>query len=119
MPVLSAGVREGKNDVNAHVRYFGVGIDLRTEQPKPEKIRRAVDQLLADQSVKANVTRLATELRSYDPNAIITEHLFEAKAHPRHSSADPTRTPVDPHAPARALQGIDQPNSSQRPLLAK
>jgi UDP:flavonoid glycosyltransferase YjiC (YdhE family) len=82
VPVLSAGVREGKNDVNAHVRYFGVGIDLRTEQPKSEKIRRAVDQLLADQSVKANVTRLATELRSYDPNAIITEHLFEAQGPP-------------------------------------
>lgn len=82
VPVLSAGVREGKNDVNAHVRYFGVGIDLRTEQPKPAKIRRAVDKLLSDESFRANVSRLAAELRSYDPNAIITERLFEARDRP-------------------------------------
>lgn len=83
VPVLSAGVREGKNDVNAHVRYFGVGVDLRTEQPDAGKIRRAVDRLLADQAVRANVTRLAAELRSYDPNAIITAHLFEGQSLPR------------------------------------
>lgn len=79
VPVLSAGIREGKNDVNAHIRYFGVGIDLRTEQPKPAKIRRAVDTLLRDQSFKANVAGLAAELNSYDPNTIITERLIGAQ----------------------------------------
>jgi hypothetical protein len=36
VPLLVAGVREGKNDINARVDYFGVGNDLRTERPKPE-----------------------------------------------------------------------------------
>ena len=41
VPLLAAGVQEGKNDVNAHVDYFGVGINLHTERPKPAAIRRA------------------------------------------------------------------------------
>jgi UDP:flavonoid glycosyltransferase YjiC (YdhE family) len=87
IPVLSSGIREGKNDVNAHVRYFGVGADLRTERPKPAKICRAVDRLLADESVRTSMARLATEFRSYDANSIITKHMFEARDVPPRLSA--------------------------------
>ena len=44
VPLLVAGVREGKSDVNAHVDFFGAGIDLRTERPKPERIRVGVQR---------------------------------------------------------------------------
>ena len=47
VPLLAAGVREGKNDVNAHVDYFGVGIDLHTESPKLGDIRRAAERILS------------------------------------------------------------------------
>ena len=40
VPVLSAGVREGKNDINARIDYFGFGIDLKTERPTTEKIAK-------------------------------------------------------------------------------
>jgi UDP:flavonoid glycosyltransferase YjiC (YdhE family) len=48
VPVLAAGIREGKNDVNAHVDYCGAGIDLRTESPKPADIRRAAERILSE-----------------------------------------------------------------------
>ncbi len=46
VPLVTAGIRKGKNDVNAHVDYFQVGIDLRTENSTPEAIRRAAAKVL-------------------------------------------------------------------------
>lgn len=85
VPVLSAGVREGKNDVNAHVRYFGVGTDLRTERPKPGKIRTAAERLLADGGARARAAALAAEMHSYDANAIVARVLF-GPSHPTPST---------------------------------
>ncbi len=71
VPVLAAGIREGKNDVNAHVDYFGVGIDLRTESPRPADIRRAAERILSEPRWKQNVARLRDELSGYHPNELI------------------------------------------------
>ena len=46
VPLFAAGVQEGKNDVNAHVDYFGVGINLHAERPKPAAIRRGAARIL-------------------------------------------------------------------------
>jgi UDP:flavonoid glycosyltransferase YjiC (YdhE family) len=75
VPLLVAGVREGKNDVNAHVDYFKAGIDLRTESPKPDAIRRGVERLLREPQWKQNVARLRDEFSRYQPFKLIDGYL--------------------------------------------
>ena len=94
VPVLSAGTREGKNDINAHIRHFGVGVDLRTETPSPSKIREGVDRLLTDQQIRSNVARLANEFSRYDPNTAITRVLFYGDNAPPPETYDEQRLRV-------------------------
>jgi UDP:flavonoid glycosyltransferase YjiC (YdhE family) len=81
VPLVTAGIREGKNDVNAHVDYFGVGIDLRTENPKPEAIRRAAERVLRELRWKQNAARLRDELNRYCPYELIDAYLASGAAH--------------------------------------
>ena len=80
VPVVGAGTREGKNDLNARVGYNALGIDLRTEHPKPTAIRRAVRRVLDDPRYRSNVARLRDELRSYHPVDRIEGLLLENQA---------------------------------------
>lgn len=80
VPLLTAGIREGKNDINAHVDYFRVGIDLRTENPKSRDIRRATEQLLSEPHWKQNVARLRDEFSAYEPNELIDATLAQGAA---------------------------------------
>ena len=75
VPVLAAGVREGKNDVNAHVAYFDVGINLRTERPKPADIQRAADRILHEPCWQQDAGRLRDELSTFHPNELIAAYL--------------------------------------------
>ena len=81
VPLLGAGTGEGKNDVNAHVDYFGVGINLRTERPKPADIQRATQRILSEPKWKQNVARLRDEFNCYHPNEIIDTHLANGHVH--------------------------------------
>ena len=67
VPVVAAGKTEGKNDIAARIGYNHLGIDLRTERPKPARIREAVHQVLADATYAAKVETVRAELASYDP----------------------------------------------------
>lgn len=67
VPVVTAGKREGKNDLNARTAYNKLGIDLGTERPKPAAIAQAVQRVLASADVAANVKNLRDELDSYRP----------------------------------------------------
>lgn len=80
VPVVCAGKREGKNDINARVAHNGLGIDLRSERPRPAAIRRAVHTVLADSGYAARVADLRSELESYDPMATIEQALLAAAA---------------------------------------
>jgi len=71
VPLVGAGVREGKNDLNVRTAHNGLGVDLRTEHPKPAAIRTAVDRVLHDQTIRDNVARVRAELTSYDPYGTI------------------------------------------------
>jgi UDP:flavonoid glycosyltransferase YjiC (YdhE family) len=71
VPVLSAGSREGKNDINARIDYFGFGIDLKTERPTPAKIAKGVTRVLGDQRFAQNVERIRAEFETYRPLDLI------------------------------------------------
>jgi len=71
VPVVAAGRSEGKNDVDARVGHNHLGIDLRTERPRPARIRAAVHQVLHDPTYVAQVRAVREELESYEPMARI------------------------------------------------
>ncbi len=65
LPLVAAGVHEGKNEVCARIGYFRIGVDLGTETPTPEAIRGGVEAVLADAAYRENITRLADEFATY------------------------------------------------------
>lgn len=77
LPLVVAGVHEGKNEINARIGYFELGIDLKTERPKPEQLKKAVGEVITDSKYKENVIKLAKELRSYDPNELTAQYMAE------------------------------------------
>ncbi len=78
IPVVCAGKREGKNDINARVDYNGLGVDLRTERPSARKIAAAARRVIADPTITDNVARLKSELASYQPLTIIRRRIEDA-----------------------------------------
>ena len=71
VPVVCAGIKEGKNDVNAHVDYHRVGINLHTEKPEPDRIRRAVDRVCAEPQWKARAQAFQAEIHQLDPPEVV------------------------------------------------
>ncbi|HPG09644.1 MAG TPA: glycosyltransferase [Saprospiraceae bacterium] len=78
VPMLCAGITAGKNDVNAHVRYFKVGIDLRTDHPSEAKIAKGVQQALSVE-IAQNARNLQRILSTYHPNELIEQHVFHSE----------------------------------------
>jgi UDP:flavonoid glycosyltransferase YjiC (YdhE family) len=66
LPMVAAGVHEGKNEINARIGYFKLGINLKTERPTPAQVRNAVTALLADPSYRQRVATLRKELIGYN-----------------------------------------------------
>lgn len=78
VPVVGAGKREGKSDNNARIAYNGLGVDLRSEHPKPARIAAAVREVLASARIRSGVDRLRDELDGFDTMAIIDSALHAA-----------------------------------------
>ncbi|WP_426939227.1 glycosyltransferase [Pseudarthrobacter sp. S3] len=67
VPLVVSGINEGKSDVNARVEYAGVGINLRTESPKPADIAAAVGKILADPGWKSRARKMQEQFEGEDP----------------------------------------------------
>jgi len=78
VPLLCAGITAGKNDVNAHVRYFKVGVDLKTDKPSTAKIKKGVTKVFSNEFVE-NARKLQSILKTYDPNKLIENYVFDSK----------------------------------------
>jgi UDP:flavonoid glycosyltransferase YjiC (YdhE family) len=66
LPMVAAGVHEGKNEINARIGYFKLGINLNTERPTPAQIKKAVTALLANPAYRPRLATLHKELVSYN-----------------------------------------------------
>lgn len=66
VPVVAAGINEGKNDVNARVDHAGVGINLKTERPTQAAIRAAVDTVLGDPSWRKRARDMQQQFEAED-----------------------------------------------------
>lgn len=73
LPLVVAGVHEGKNEINARVGYFHLGINLRTEKPSSGQLRKAVAEVLSDDQYAKNVKKLSEEFRTYDPGELLVQ----------------------------------------------
>jgi UDP:flavonoid glycosyltransferase YjiC (YdhE family) len=67
LPMVVAGVNEGKNEINARVGYFKLGINLKTERPAPTQIYQAVEAVLHDDVYCRQINKLSAELSKYEP----------------------------------------------------
>jgi MGT family glycosyltransferase len=70
LPMVVAGIHEGKNEINARIGFFRLGVDLRTEWPTAVQIRSAVDKVLFNNGYRKNVQALSREFNSYNPNTL-------------------------------------------------
>ena len=75
LPLVVAGIHEGKNEINARIGYFKLGVNLKTETPKPEQMRKAVRKVLSDETYRNNVIKLAKEFAGYNPNELCAYYL--------------------------------------------
>jgi len=77
LPMVVAGVHEGKNEIAARVGYFNIGINLRTESPIPSQIRDSVEKVLNDATYLSNVKQLCNEFGRYHPQQLCAYFIGE------------------------------------------
>lgn len=77
LPLVVAGLHEGKSEINARVGYFKLGVNLKTEKPTTQQIRKGVEEVLTNPSYKKNVRRLAEEFHQYDPAKLCEKYVEE------------------------------------------
>jgi UDP:flavonoid glycosyltransferase YjiC (YdhE family) len=77
VPMVTAGVHEGKNEICARVGYFKIGVDLKTELPKAQQIRNVVDEVTGTELYKMNIENLANEFQQYDANSLFANLVAE------------------------------------------
>lgn len=77
LPIVAAGVFEGKNEICTRIGYFKYGIDLKTETPTKENLRSAVIKILTDNQYITNVTRLAMEFNEIQSEVRSSTYISE------------------------------------------
>ncbi len=80
LPLVVGGVHEGKNEINARVGYFGLGINLKTEKPSVAQVKVAVEKVLRDHSYRRNVMQLSREFSLYDPYTLCASYVASLMA---------------------------------------
>jgi MGT family glycosyltransferase len=75
LPCVVAGIHEGKSEICARVGYFELGINLRTETPKPDQIKKSVEEIFRNSGYRNNVIILAKEFTNYNANELTAFHV--------------------------------------------
>jgi len=77
LPMVAAGIHEGKNEINARIGYFNLGVNLKTETPTAGQIRKSVEEVLSDPQYLQNVKNLSTEFNQYQPGPLCEKYIAE------------------------------------------
>ena len=77
VPLVVAGRSEEKVEVSARVRWSGVGVDLRTQRPTPDKVAAGVWRVLSEPSYRSAAERIGAEIRATNGNAELVRLLRE------------------------------------------
>jgi MGT family glycosyltransferase len=86
IPLVTAGLTEDKADVNARVAWSGVGINLATNEPSSEALRRAVRAALDEPGYRLRAGQMAYEFAAIDTRSEIPRIVSELVAEDRASS---------------------------------
>jgi UDP:flavonoid glycosyltransferase YjiC (YdhE family) len=62
VPIVAAGRTEDKIEVNARVAHSGVGINLRTQSPRPDQLRDAVRRVLGEPNFRERARSVQREI---------------------------------------------------------
>jgi len=76
-PVIVGGTTEDKPEVAARAEWCGLGINLRTANPAPEAVLKAVSNILTDSKYKKRAVELEKEMASFDPIGEVTKNIDE------------------------------------------
>jgi UDP:flavonoid glycosyltransferase YjiC (YdhE family) len=71
VPLVTAGLTEDKADVNARIAWSGVGINLATNEPTQEALRKAVRTVLDRPAYRLRAVQMANEFASIDTRSEI------------------------------------------------
>ncbi|HEX8529551.1 MAG TPA: glycosyltransferase [Cytophagales bacterium] len=84
LPMVAAGVHEGKNEIAARIGYFHLGVNLNTETPTPAQIREGVAEVLRNPTYRQHVAVLADEFCRYQPQQFCAQYVAQllAARHP-------------------------------------
>jgi UDP:flavonoid glycosyltransferase YjiC (YdhE family) len=77
LPMVVAGIHEGKNEICSRIGYFKYGVDLKTENPAPDQIRKAVFEVIGNPMYKRNVESLNEEFSGYNPDKLFEGYVAE------------------------------------------
>lgn len=77
LPLVVAGVHEGKNEINARVGYFELGVNLGTEKPTPQQVKASVEKVFNEPRFKKNVESLLDEFYLYNPNELCAQYVAQ------------------------------------------
>ena len=75
IPMVVAGQTEDKPENGARVAWTGSGIYLRTDDPTPEQLREAVEQILCNPTYRARASELSREFAAHDSARELTRLL--------------------------------------------
>jgi len=100
LPMVVAGIHEGKNEICARIGYFKLGINLKTERPLPTQIKKAVEEILSNVLYKNNVIKMCKEFSAYNPNELSVKYISELLHQPIQMIEDP----ASHNAVARVLE---------------
>lgn len=78
VPLLVAGTREGKGDINVRLAYHGLAVDLRSEHPSARAVARGAKRVLRDTDMRERIAAVKIALAAYDSVGIIERGLLEA-----------------------------------------
>lgn len=77
LPMVTAGLNEGKIEICARIGYFKYGIDLKTETPAAKAIYDAATEIMENEIYKINVSRISDELSGYHSNELCADYAME------------------------------------------
>lgn len=80
IPLVVAGQTEDKIEVSARVGWAGVGVNLRTNTPRPAQVRDAVEKVLSEASFRTATRHQAELMTAADPLATLRAVLARVTA---------------------------------------
>lgn len=75
IPLIAAGQSEDKPEVCARIAWSGVGINLKTQRPKPQQISQTVEEILANKKYMLKAQVLQAEIEQYDSANLAVDYL--------------------------------------------